>query len=93
LELSFAPQGLRVEEILQIPGQRGLQVGCVITAVDGVPLDAQACGGEEGQEQRFSELLHHGARLACFDEEVGRGTTTKFRVGGPRCTGSFQGIK
>ncbi|CAJ1440009.1 unnamed protein product [Effrenium voratum] len=74
LELETLPQGLRVCEILEVPGQPGLHVGDTIVAVDGLPLWSHACAHDERREEdeeddaapadcRFRERFRMGARL------------------------------
>jgi len=95
LELSAVEEGLHIDEIYDVPGQQGLHVGTLIVAVDGVPVDEKTCGSKESQEARFTELLHHGARVSVVEQRTSstlpsepEDDCTRFRC--PDCFLGFQ---
>lgn len=76
IELEPVDGGLQVTEIEVFPGQPGLSVGDLIVAVDGWPLTAAACPGDDEQNERFGKSFRRGARLDVLKPSRRRQPTT-----------------
>lgn len=85
LELETVSDGLRICEIMEIPGQPGLRLGDVIVAIDGLPLWWHACQrdqveideDDDAPSARFRARFRRGARLDILRSEATAATATR----------------
>lgn len=78
LELETVSDGLRICEIMEIPGQPGLRLGDVIVAIDGLPLWWHACQrdqveideDDDAPSARFRARFRRGARMDILRSEA-----------------------
>lgn len=88
LELETVSDGLRICEIMEIPGQPGLRLGDIIVAIDGLPLWWHACQGDQVEidedddapSARFRARFRRGARLDILRNEAPSATATRDAV-------------